>query len=371
MANKIRKQTLSLGSYLESVKEEDVRSDQDVQRMAEQWDAGMMNELIVTVLTDDYIPPVILGEENLEEACQLWIIDGIQRSSSLLKFRYGFYRITSALENSIIRYQIKKLNADGSVCHDCEDNIVWETAEFDIKGKTYDELPKELKKKFNDYQVETVVHQNCTMETISKLVRRYNNHKAMNASQRAFTYVDRFARKIRVITAHDFFRDCEGFTEKERKNGVYERIVCEAVMTMFHLAKWQKQGRRMGMYLNDNASDEEFDILYEEIGRLKRAGCDRYKTIFTSRDAFIWFALYHRFLELGLEDKKFVGFLNAFQTKLHGQPFEEYGGCSFDNIAAGKATKDKRTVHQKLAMLEFLMMGYLRGRVRGKSRQSA
>ena len=60
---KIRKQTLSLSSYLDKVREEDVRSDQEVQRLSGAWDAGMVNELVATVLTDDYIPPIILGEE--------------------------------------------------------------------------------------------------------------------------------------------------------------------------------------------------------------------------------------------------------------------------------------------------------------------
>ena len=147
---KIRKQTLSLSSYLDKVREEDVRSDQEVQRLSGAWDAGMVNELVATVLTDDYIPPIILGEEQLTDAVQQWIIDGLQRSSSLLRFRYGNCRITSAIENSRIEYQKKKLDASGKICRDEDDNIIWESMQFDIRGKTFDELPAELKKNFEN-----------------------------------------------------------------------------------------------------------------------------------------------------------------------------------------------------------------------------
>ena len=81
---KPRKQTYTLEMYLNKMREADIRSYHDVQRLSGQWDKSTVNELIVTVLTDSYIPPIILGEE---ENSQLWIIDGLQRSSSLMLFR--------------------------------------------------------------------------------------------------------------------------------------------------------------------------------------------------------------------------------------------------------------------------------------------
>lgn len=302
MAKKIRKQTLPLGSYLEKIREEDIREDQDVQRLSGQFDNAMINELIVTVLTDDYIPPIILGEEELcDGVVQQYIVDGLQRSSSLSKFKYCNYKITSSIENSIIEYQRKKMD-NGKICRNNDGSVIWERAEFDIKNKTYDDLPKELKKNFNDYQIEVVIHQNCTMKMISKLVRRYNNHKAMNASQRAFTYVDEFARKIRSITEHDFFKECENFSEKDKKNGVYERVVCESVMAMFHLDNWQKQGKKMGGYLNEHSCNEEFEALHDVLDRMNSVLDEWYDDIFTGKNAFIWCSLFYRFTKYGADD---------------------------------------------------------------------
>ena len=62
---RIRKQTYSLDQYLKLMKAETIRSDQDCQRLSGQWKPNMVGELIATVLTDNYIPPVILGEETV------------------------------------------------------------------------------------------------------------------------------------------------------------------------------------------------------------------------------------------------------------------------------------------------------------------
>lgn len=358
MAKKIRKQTLSLSSYLEKVKEEDISDNQDVQRKF-CWDKNAINELVVTVLTDDYIPPIILGEEEIGNGVvQQYITDGLQRSSALILFRYGKYRITSAIENSIIEYQRKKHDEKG-ICKDEDGSVIWEVMTFDIKGKGYDDLPPELKKSFDDYQIDIVIHQDCTMEKISKLVRRYNNHKSMNVAQKAFTYVDKHARKIRNITAHRFFKDCGSYTEKEKSNGVYERIICESVMTMFHLENWQKQGKKMGAFLNANATPDEFEALEDVLNHMESTLSDNYQEIFTSKDSFLWFTLYYKFMKLGADDYKFAEFLDCFKNELHSKTFSEYGGESFDSLDANKSTKDKKVIVQKLSMLEQLMRDFL------------
>ena len=55
---KIRKQTFSLDQYLKLMQSETIRSDQECQRLSGQWNANMVNELLYTVLTDGYIPPM-------------------------------------------------------------------------------------------------------------------------------------------------------------------------------------------------------------------------------------------------------------------------------------------------------------------------
>lgn len=89
---KPRKQTYTMDLFLKNIREQDIRQDQDVQRLSDQWNNSMMNELIITVLNGDYVPPLILGEECNS---QMWVVDGLQRSTVFMKFRYGGYKITS------------------------------------------------------------------------------------------------------------------------------------------------------------------------------------------------------------------------------------------------------------------------------------
>lgn len=351
---KPRKQTYTMDMFLSKVRELDIRNDADVQRQFV-WSNEQINELLVTILTDDYIPPIILGEE---ESSQLWIVDGGQRSAALTKFRYGNYKISSAVEDSMIQYRKKAVDRQNQVITDSNGNIVWEDVEFDIKNKTYDRLPTELKKKFNEYQIETVIHEHCNNHRISSLIKRYNNHTSMNTNQKAFTFIDRFAREIRDILDGTFFIDSSAFTEKEKIKGVSERALVETVMCMYHLEDWKKQTKAICKYLNTNADRSEFDHLAQNIHRLEKIITQEIKDVFNSKEAFIFLTLFDRFTKLGIEDRKFAEFLMEFKNNLREKK-RGAGGLLFDEIDKDKGTKDKSVIIAKLDMLEKLMMEFL------------
>ena len=348
-----RKQTYTMQQYLEKMQDQDIRSDQDVQRLSGAWNKNMINELIYTVLTNNYMPPIILGEEKNS---QLWVIDGLQRSSSLALFRYGNYKITSSIEEPVICYRAKAKDENGNVKIDGNGDVVWKDAEFNIKNKTYDRLPEELKKRFNEYQIETVIHEGYEMNQISKLVRRYNNHQAMNAAQKAFTYVDVFAREIRRILGNKFFINNASYREKEKRNGTLERVVLESIMCMFHLDNWKRQSKKISTYLNENATTEEFEILDRNLTRLENILTDDLYSIFTSKDTYIWLTLFHKFTNSGLDDCKFAEFLTAFKDELNTV---EVNSMTFYTLDENRSTKDKSVIMDKLEVLESLMCEYL------------
>lgn len=241
--------------------------------------------------------------------------------------------------------------------------VQFDKTEFDIRGKTFDMLPKELQRVFNQFSIRAVVHQSCTMERISELVCRYNNHRPMNSSQITFAHAYKYARKIRKITNHRFFKDCKNYTETRRKNGTYERIVCESIVAAFHLDDWQKNGKKMGTYLNDTAMDEEFEIFDGMLSRLESVIDDDSRDVFIGKNSFIWFALFHVFLQYKISDEKYSDFLKAFQSELHRKRVGEY---SFDELNGNRGTKNKKLIIQKLHVLEQLMKEYLQASMLGK-----
>lgn len=340
-----RKQIYTLDMYLKKNKKGDIDNSADVQRNFV-WSNEQINELIVTVLTDDYIPPIILGEE---ENSRLHIVDGGCRTAALRKFREMNYKVTSSIENSIIPYKKKVTDENG--------NTTYEDAVFDIKNKTYEKLPVELREKFDEYQIETVIHECCDSSKISGYIKRYNNHVAMNTDQKAFTYIDKFASHIRRILDSRFFVECNNYSEKDKSKGVVERIVVESIMCMNHFDNWKTQAKAACKYLNSNATEEEFDRFADLIRRLEDIVTDDIKNIFNKKDSFIFLTLFDRFDRLETDDARFADFLREFQKNLRFRKRNK-NGLLFDEIDKEASTKDKQVILDKLDILESLMLDF-------------
>lgn len=356
---KIRKQTFSLDQYLKLIKAETIRSDQDCQRLSGQWNQNMVNELIYTVLTDNYIPPIILGEETVNSIVRQWVIDGLQRSSSLSMFRYGNTKITKSLDEYIVTYQRKVMDENGNVKRDADGEIIYESVEYDIRNKTYVQLPEELKFRFDGYQIETVIHQECDTTDISKLVRKYNNHTAMNSAQKAFTYVDAFAREIREITSSRFFLDVYTCSRNDKKNGTIERVVGDTVLLCNYPDQYKKETIQGFKWLNENGTISDFDRVNDLLTRLT-ASIDTTKeirTLFNSKHTHIFVAAFKTFTEMGHKDSEFGKFLEWFVNGGNGTDID---GKSWNELGADRSTRDTGVVHKKLDYLVALMGLYFK-----------
>lgn len=355
----IRKQTYSLEQYLKLMKDETIRTDQECQRLSGQWNPNMVNELIATVLTDNYIPPIILGEETVNGIVKQWIIDGLQRSSSLVLFRYGNARITKNLDEYLVTYQRKLKDENGNIKRDEQGEIIWETVEYDIRNKTYEQLPEELKDAFNSYQIELAIHQNCDTTEISKLVRKYNNHKAMNQAQRAFTYVDAFAREIREITQNRFFKDMYSCSRKDRINGTFERVIGDMVLLSTYPDHYRKDTKVGFKWLNENGTMADFYKLDELLTRLTESMeiTTEIRALFNSKSAYIFVSAFKAFTEMGREDKEFNEFLQWF---VNGGNATEINGKSWLELDVDRSTRDSNVVHGKLDYLVALINQYFK-----------
>lgn len=356
---KIRPQTYSLEQYLKLMQKETIRTDQECQRLSGQWNANMVNELLYTVLTDGYIPPIILGEETSSGITRSWIIDGLQRSSSLALFRYGNKAITRKIDEYMVPYQRKALDETGNVKRDTEGEIIWETAECDIRGKTYDKLPEELQDQFNEYQIETAIHQDCDITQISKLVRKYNNHQAMNKNQRAFTYANTFAMDIRKITQNRFFLDVYSCTGRGKINGTIERVVMDTVILCNYPENFKKDAQKGFAWLNENATLQDFQSVNELLTRLT-VSVDvtaQMKELFTSKHAHIFIAAFKAFTESGRRDKEFGEFLDWFVNDGNRIEIDEKSWKEWDS---DRSTRDSGVVHGKLNHVVKLMEQYFK-----------
>ena len=338
-----RKQVYTMEQYTKNVSEGYITNDADTQRNPA-W-KPIVDGLAVTILTDDYISPIILAEED---SGQVHIVDGGSRTAAFQMIRFCNYKIKSSVENPIIPY--KKLVKDEN------GKTKFEDAEFDIRNKTFEQFPKELQKKFDEYQIETVIHEHCDKELISMYMKRYNERKNFSANQKLFLYVPKFAEQIRYITKRSFFINNCDINDSDKENGILERIITESVMITNYIDKWNKNGKKLATYINDNATEEQFEKLNNNIVRLENIVTDNTKSLFNARDSFIWFALFNKFTQTGLDDVEFGKFLNVFVNGLRNK---EVDGKQFDMVDDTGSTKDKANITIKLHILETLMNEYL------------
>lgn len=337
-----RKQTYTMKQYLDNKKDGYIKNNLSTQRNPK-WKT-IIDGLAVTILTDDYIPPIILAEE---ECGRINIVDGGSRTAAFEIIVKGNYKIKSSVEDPIITY--KKMDKDEKGMD------VWCDAEFDIRNKTFEQFPKELQKKFYEYQVETVIHE-CDAKKAMKYLRRYNEHTGMNANERMFTNLPNFSDNVRDIINRQFFISCSHFTENEKDKGMLERVISESVMCMFHMDKWNKNGKKMAKFLNDNSSYEEFEKMNSNLERLENIVTDDITDIFNSKDGFIWLTFFDKFTKLGVEDSKFAEFLHAFKEGLRDKSVD---GQLFDTVDQSGSTKDKAVINAKLHILETLLYEFL------------
>lgn len=346
--DKVKKDQMMLGTLLNQFKRGQINKNHPLQRKPDQWSDEAKSGLAATIIKGEDIDSIKICEQIVSSTeFILWLIDGLQRLTVLESFKNNAFEIKKSLEMPIMYYQ--GVDENGKV------GII----KYDLRGKKYKDLPDELKEKFDSYAVDIVKHLDCTDEEIAYHIARYNRQTSMNINQKNILVAWKIAPEIKKLVSNRFFVDCGNYNPKEDTKEVFNRIVCESIMTMFHLDNWKKS-KQMSLYLNENATKDEFEVFENELNRLYEiTDQDTVGKLFNSKNSFIWFAAFHTFTQFGIEDIKFIDFLEEFQKTLHSKTFVEYENKSFDTYDDGKGTKDKKVVKAKLNMLEQLMKEYL------------
>lgn len=348
--DKTKKDTYMVKTLLNMFKRKQLNKNHPLQRKADQWTDEAESGLVATVIKGEDVDSIKICEQILSSTeFILWLIDGLQRLTVLESYRNNAFKIGKSLEMPYVYYQ--KENEDGEM----------ETIKYDLRGRYFDDLPEELQDAFDSYAIDVVKHLDCSDEEVAYHIGRYNRQTSMNTNQKNILPMYKVAGFIKKISDNNiFFKECGTYNEIEIRKGVVDRVVSESIMTMFHLDNWNK-GKAMSKFLNENATQKEFEIFESELDRLSKI-IDKKTTgkLFNSKNSFIWFAAFHKFTRYGVDDSKFKDFLIAFQNDLHSKTFEEYDNDSFDTYENNKSTKDKKVVLAKLDMLDKLMREYLR-----------
>lgn len=325
-----------------------IRIDHPDQRLAEQWIPEYRDNLIADALGGNPISPIVICEQFYGNAPTLWLIDGKQRSTNFVKFRRGLFKLGNKIDRPIVEYT----HVDNS-----GDEPVATIEHFDVRKKRYADLPQELKDRFDLYEVEAEFYLDCNDDDVDYHIRRYNRAKPMTAAQKGILYLGTETSKVvKRLAQHGFFCDDIGkYTTSDRRNGAIDRIITESVMAINFLPEWKKGNASICAYLKDHVSASAFDQFEGYLDRLEGIITDDVNEFFDNKNSFIFFTLFHRFAQYGIDDDYFVDFLSAFKSDMMDK---EINGESYTSLCE-KGTKDKSTIQMKLELLETLMCEFL------------
>lgn len=351
----------SMFSLLDMKKTGDINCQYILQRKPFQWSNEERNRYICRILSNLPIPEIILCEQNLKGMTISHLIDGLQRLSYAEAFKENHFKVGSAgAERHLIQYREYILDENGDRILD-EDGIPeFELKVCDVVGKSYKDLPDELKKRFNNFNINVTKFFNCTNEQIADHIRDYNNHSAMNNEQSGIVSISTdTARRIKTITEKcGFLKNCGKYTTTNRIKGKLDRMVAEMIMLLFHPNDWKSNVKATYKYLDENATKEEFDTLYSELDMLEsvieNAG-DEINSMFTTTYTPMWVAVFHNFLTSGKDLHNFVDFLNAYNSELKDT---EVNGVSMADFK-DQQSKKKATITGKVELLIQLMNEFL------------
>lgn len=351
----------SMFSLLDMKKTGDINCKYILQRKPFQWSNEERNRYICRILSNLPIPEIILCEQNVKGMTISHLIDGLQRLSYAEAFKENHFKVgKTGAERHLIQYREYIHDENGNRVLD-EDGIPeFELKVCDIVGKSYKDLPDELKKRFNNFNINVTKFFNCTNEQIADHIRDYNNHSAMNNEQSGIVSISTdTARKIKTITEKcGFLKNCGKYTTTNRIKGKLDRMVAEMIMLLFHPNDWKSNVKATYKYLDENAKQEEFDTLSSELDMLEsvieNAG-DDINAMFTTTYTPMWVAVFHNFLTSGKDLHNFVDFLNAYNSELKDT---EVNGVSMADFK-DQQSKKKTTITGKVELLIQLMNDFL------------
>lgn len=351
----------SMFSLLDMKKTGDINCQYILQRKPFQWSNEERNRYICRILSNLPIPEIILCEQNVKGMTISHLIDGLQRLSYAEAFKENHFKVGEAgAERHLIQYREYILDENGDRILD-EDGIPeFELKVCDVVGKSYKDLPDELKKRFNNFNINVTKFFNCDDSQIADHIRDYNSHASMNNEQVGMTSISTdTARKIKTITEKcGFLKNCGKYTPANRTKGKLDRMVAEMIMLLFHPNDWKSNVKATYKYIDENATQEEFDTLASDLDKLEtvieNAGTE-INTMFTTTYTPMWVAVFHNFLTSGKDLHNFVDFLNAYNNELKDT---EVNGVSMADFK-DQQSKKKAIITGKVDLLIQLMNDYL------------
>lgn len=357
-----RTDKFSMYSLLQDKKTGDVNCNYILQREPFQWTPEKANRYFCRVLSNLPIPEIVICEQKKKGLTVAYLIDGLQRLSYAEAFKEGRIKIGAlGAERHLIQYRDYILDDNGNRILDEDGLPKYEMKVIDVIGKKYDDLPDELKKRFNNFNFNVTKFFDCTDQQIADHIRDYNNCADMNKEQGGITKISaKTVYHIKQISQNNsFFKNCGKFTKANEIKGKLERVVAETMMLLFFRNSWKSNLDSIYKFVSENATEQQFMRLNSQFNRLELALGDTNKklseALFTPTTTPMWMSVFDKFTTYNLDDSLFVEFLNTYNSELKNKEVDGVSMADFKD----QQTKKKATITGKIDLLVKLMNEFL------------
>lgn len=367
LRDKTMRETWMVSKLCGMIQRGDLRNDHFQQRKPGQWNTKERDNFIVTVLLNEDFDSIKICEQLTDNGVALWLIDGLQKSTIIEDFKSGKFKLgKNHLNPSWIDYQEVERDKNGNIVKDDDGATVYKNVSFDLRGKSYNDLPEKLKEDFNNCPVSVVKHLNCTDEEIGRHIVRYNCGKAMNPAQKIVTYMPKKAKYIKTLSEHAFWSDCANYSSTLDRNGTIDKVICEIIILDWFVDNGLKDSRKMGELLEENMTENMYIELKKQLDELLEVVTGKTGEMFNAKNAAILFKLYSDCKQKGVSTDDFAKFLNHFdkysQTKVlidHKYELIKNSGeytneLTWKEIDGVKSSKDKDIINNKLYILNAM-----------------
>lgn len=181
--------------------ERTLRCSLSFQRNAGMWGLITKSGLVVSVLTDSFIPAVVFLKDKVgtnekgKDIVQYEILDGQQRLSSLFEFLDDQWALHGAIE---------PIEFDGFT--------------YDVAGKKFSELEPELQDAIKGYRLSIQALENYTFDEVEKLFYNINSGVALSTIQKAKPKLGQENMEFfNKLLSGNFFTQAINITEAQAK----------------------------------------------------------------------------------------------------------------------------------------------------------
>lgn len=361
LRDKIKRDTYMVSKLCGMLSRGDLKDNHPQQRPSGQWDVTTRDNFIVTVINNEDFDSIKICEQLTDNGIVLWLIDGLQRSSTIEAYKSGKFKLGKNIDPYMYEYQ--------ELVKDESGKMKYQNISYDLRGKAYKDLPEKIKEEFDNCPVMVVKHLDCSDKEVCRHIVRYNSGKPMSNAHKIVAYMHNTAKPIKDLSNHGFFNDCANLPVVADKNGTVNQIVSESVMALNFFENWNKDAKKIGNHLNENATEEMFETFKNYLDRLIKIVDSKSGKLFTKKNAMLFFMLFDKFNKLGLDDSRFQEFLKDLD-KLENEKMEvknkyeivageeKTNFVSLAQLNKLRAVKDKGIIIDKLHILEVIMNTY-------------